>query len=164
MKLTSGKVSFTDDEGPFPTEGTIEVGPNSTEITMSIPREMMNTFMIGLVEWFIANGGENYIEQHLHSAEHGAFTVLVQKYRAETPAQQNTRLRAELAAARKDSARLAWIILTSTLLLLERAETQPAVIAQMTPAEITCARECVEFMLQTKAVMERVEADNQERS
>ena len=96
MKLKSGRVEFTDDSGPFPTDGVIEVGPRGTEVQFTVPSGVMNEFMLSLVEWFIGMGGVNYVEQQVISREHGAFTILVQKQGAETPAAQNVRLRQEI--------------------------------------------------------------------
>lgn len=97
MKITSGRMEFSDDSGPFPTEGVIEVGPNGADVQFTVPTGAMNEFMLALVEWFIGMGGINYVEQQVISREHGAFTILVQKQGGETPAVQNVRLKRELS-------------------------------------------------------------------
>jgi hypothetical protein len=118
LVITSGRMEFEDDSGPFPTKGHMDVTPNGIEAQFEMPKEPMQVFMVELTRYFESLGAVNYLEQHIRSSGGPAYTILIQKEGGETPAAQNQRYRAriaeleaELAEARKDGERLDWLLL-----------------------------------------------------
>ncbi len=96
--IQSGKFTVTgppDDPTEFKAE--IEVGPGGAEITATAKDGLIRAMFESLLESFKAHGGENYVEYCVKSGGE-AFRILLQRDKGETPAQQNTRLRAEIAS------------------------------------------------------------------
>lgn len=102
MDIRTKHVNFkSDKDDPVQLEGELTVGQDGVvqiEARETATNAVERLFTV-LLEWFIEAGAPNYVEQYVQHGVHGAFRILVQKDGGETPAQQNVRLRAQLAAA-----------------------------------------------------------------
>lgn len=81
-------------------EVELKAGPGMADLTVRSPE--IAALADTVAELFDSVGGENYMEIHLCSERYGPMIVLVQRGEGETPAGQNTRLRAEIDSLREE--------------------------------------------------------------
>lgn len=114
LTINSGKITMTgpqDDPTEFKAE--LEVGPLGCEVVATAKDGLVRALFEAVLESFIANGGKNYLEYTAIQSGGEEFRILVQNGGAETPAQQNTRLRAELEAAKRERVQLETLIVNA---------------------------------------------------